>query len=303
MVSEESYGKRACVVNRKQLCIVVIMVAVLGHLLHDTLSHPSIVGTLASESSAAYMFTSSARACPKVDVNPQNLRAQSGEDRHFLQWFGALCDGTYLEMGALDGLTYSNTYVLHKELGWRGVLIELSPKSYAKLIMNRPGEIATINAAVCDERRSLHFVEGRSAVNGIWEFAPESFRSSWWSGLTLESPEVHPVECAPLSDLLKPHVGDFFFFDVFSLDVEGAEFEVVKSIDFSKIGFGIILVEADGHNQMKNMLVRMHLEDNGYSFIQEHLRSYWFVNKAFSQIYGDKLRVPQTAATTSTQQG
>ena len=51
-------------------------------------------------------------------------------------------------------------------------------------------------------------------------------------------------------------------FDFFSLDVEGAEYGVLQSLDFAKYSFGIIVVEADGHNKMKNMAVRTLLETN-----------------------------------------
>ena len=35
-----------------------------------------------------------------------------------------------MEMGALDGLKFSNTYAYEMLLGWRGVHIEASPQSY-----------------------------------------------------------------------------------------------------------------------------------------------------------------------------
>jgi hypothetical protein len=76
-------------------------------------------------------FRTSAVSCGKtisVDQIPSSLfHAQSGEDKALLgySFFPNLCKGTYLELGALDGSTYSNTYVFLKALGWRGVLIEL----------------------------------------------------------------------------------------------------------------------------------------------------------------------------------
>ena len=58
-------------------------------------------------------------------------------------------------------------------------------------------------------------------------------------------------------------------FDFFSLDVEGAEMSVLESIDFERTAFGVILVEADEHNEMKNLAMRQFLELRGYTFLCE----------------------------------
>ena len=93
---------------------------------------------------------------------------------------GGLCSGTYLEMGGLNGIRFSNTYVFNKVLGWNGVLVELSPKNFAALQKNRPNEIANVHAGVCGEKKTLHYVEPeKDNVGGIWEFSSPSFRDQW----------------------------------------------------------------------------------------------------------------------------
>ena len=49
--------------------------------------------------------------------------------------------------------------------------------------------------------------------------------------------------------------------DFLSLDVEGAEFEVLKTIDFDKVEFGISFYEADGHDPLKNQAMMTFLEE------------------------------------------
>jgi hypothetical protein len=51
------------------------------------------------------------------------------------------------------------------------------------------------------------------------------------------------VPCHPFGKLLKDHVPEHTFFDFWSLDVEGAEFEVLSSVDFTEVAFGVILIE------------------------------------------------------------
>jgi hypothetical protein len=93
----------------------------------------------------------------------------------------------------------------------------------------------------------------------------------------------------PLKDLLEEQVGKGknLYFDFFSLDIEGAEYEALASLDFSNVAFGIIFIEADSHNERKNLAVRNLLQSNGYIFCESMHRSDWFVNSAFASIYKD----------------
>ena len=44
--------------------------------------------------------------------------------------------GTYVEIGALDGMKYTNTLHLHTCLQWTGLLVEASPSNYEMLVNN-----------------------------------------------------------------------------------------------------------------------------------------------------------------------
>lgn len=181
---------------------------------------------------------------PTIDsVSP----SQSEEDKILLYQYGfdQLCGGTYLELGALDGVTYSNSYLFNEGLDWKGVLIEASPTNFRSLVENHKNEIATIHAGVCSEERELHWVDATrtNAVSGFIEFAAESFKKLWWSDEDIQKAQV--VKCKSLKDILVETVGDKFHFDFFPLDVEGAEHAVLSSIDFSCVSFGVISVEED----------------------------------------------------------
>ena len=53
-------------------------------------------------------FATSARRCNDIASVVENqgpsMKSQSGEDKRLLVWFGDLCNGTYVELGALDGV-------------------------------------------------------------------------------------------------------------------------------------------------------------------------------------------------------
>ena len=55
---------------------------------------------------------------------------------------------------------------------------------------------------------------------------------------------LHNLRKHGIADIAEPHGQglETFYFDFFSLDIEGSEFEALQSLDFSKVGFGIILV-------------------------------------------------------------
>jgi hypothetical protein len=239
-------------------------------------------------------FSTSAHKCPTISLADPKFKpffkSQSGEDQQLMKWFNGLCGGTYMEMGGLDGITFSNTYFFNKapEISWKGVLVELGPENFKKLVKNRPDELATVHAAVCESPRTLHYIEA-GAVGGIWEFAASTFRERWWKGRTIES--AIEIECLPLQEILDTHLNSMenFYFDFFSLDIEGAEFEALQSLDYERVGFGVILCEADAHNELKNMALRTFLADKGYIFLENKDRSYWFVNGQFGHIYGKLL--------------
>lgn len=236
-----------------------------------------------------HTFKTSAYVCPQKTIeqlkSQKLLKSQSAEDEALLGWFNGLCGGTYIEMGGLDGVRYSNSYVFNKAFDWKGLMVEIGPSNFKKLLNNRPNELALVNAGVCEKKRTLHYVE-REAVGGIWEFFAPGFKAKWWPDLDdVKILNETTIECSPLQEIIDEHIGNLVYFDFLSLDIEGGELEAIQSIDFQRVGFGIILVESDEWDQLKNMALRTFLESQGYLFIMDRRRSYWFVNKNLWSIY------------------
>lgn len=206
-----------------------------------------------------------------------------GEDQRFQYGaFEGMCGGTFLEMGGLDGLKFSNTVGFEKERGWKGMLIEASPSNYKKMAENRPESI-NVHNAVCSEVQDVHYVDDRSdARRGIWEFMKPNFRERNNPHITennLEETTI-AVRCRPLRDILSEH--NVAFVDVFSLDVEGGEVSVLQSIDFDKFAFGVAAIETNGQrDEFKAMM-----EPKGYTYVESWGNSDWYVNNDFAKIYG-----------------
>lgn len=61
--------------------------------------------------------------------------SQFGEDQFLIENFLSRPDipKFYIELGALDGVRYSNTKTLEDKYGWSGILIEPIPDAFEKL--------------------------------------------------------------------------------------------------------------------------------------------------------------------------
>ena len=195
----------------------------------------------------------------------ENSRSQNQEDENIVNlFFKGACGGTYIELGALDGIRFSNSHFFWKALKWHGILIEPNPKSYEQLKLNRP-EDELFNYAICSQDKQVHFAEGHDgAISGVYEFMPLSFKELWHRGTKVEN--LQKIFCRPLHSVIAESSLEDKFIDFLSLDVEGGEYEVIKTINFDLNQFGLILYEADSHNPIKNEAMKVFLEKKGYVF-------------------------------------
>jgi FkbM family methyltransferase len=197
--------------------------------------------------------------------------SQAGEDA-FLNdnYFKNKTNGIYIELGAMDGILYSNTKFFEDNLQWKGILIEPHPDNYELLKQNRPNNFLFNNLVSnsSEELEYKYFMNNSSGVN-----------YSGVSGATLTLPNehynnffniLHDPQCVTF---IKPETltniinsTNINHIDLLSLDVEGHEYEVLLSYDF-KIPIDVIMIETLGGSQIEkeNMCYEL-LIKNGYKF-------------------------------------
>jgi FkbM family methyltransferase len=194
--------------------------------------------------------------------------SQSNEDIDLYNaFFCNVTNGVFVEMGALDGVRFSNTKFFDDSLGWSGALIEASPRSALKLKQTRknPRNIIFSEAACPEGQISINFIENSEpAVSGGVDSMSDSFRDEWHKG-THGKENIIAVPCRTLSAILQEfvHRSGANHVDFFSLDVEGGEFQVLKTFDF-KVPVNSWIIEMDGNDKEKDESVRQLLKEHGY---------------------------------------
>ena len=191
--------------------------------------------------------------------------SQFGEDKMMFQsFFCDTCPGrTYVEIGALDGVKYSNTLFLERNFNWHGVLVEGHPENAAKLfhMRGKSGKNIIFNEAICSHANIIPF-SGPSGLGtaGVMYDMDESYLRSW--GHRFRNTRNYTVPCRPLTALLK--LAGIRKIDVFSLDVEGAEYKVLQTMDWS-IDVHVWLVEMSQIDRSeRNEAIRWLLARNNY---------------------------------------
>jgi FkbM family methyltransferase len=149
-------------------------------------------------------------------------------------------DGIYVELGAHDGNTQSNTNWLEAEHGWKGILIEPSIDAFSKCSQARPNNFHFNCACVA-------FNYPSDTIRG--DFSGHLMSSV--SGARRAKDEIMTdVQARTLQSILDEcNLGDI---DFLSLDTEGYELEVLKGIDFSKQKIKQILIEITDEMYGKN---------------------------------------------------
>lgn len=172
-------------------------------------------------------------------------------------------NGFFIEIGAADGYNLSNTFLLEKRFNWHGILVEPAKIFHERLSKNRN---SLIDKSIIWNKNSenLAFTECFT-LSCITEQIHKSFISS-----NLETKCYH-VPSITFMQLLKNYQAPEYI-DYLSIDTEGSEFEILKSIDFRKYKFGIITVEHNFRPDRKKIYKL--LSDAGYK-IKSQLSSYF----------------------------
>ena len=154
--------------------------------------------------------------------------------------------GFFVEAGANDGYTQSNTYYLERARGWSGLLVEPMPTLAAEATRERPGA-RVVNAALVSEEVPgatirMRFGGLMSIVAGSRgdEREEQAYVAAAFE-LGVDEPYEADVPARTLSALLS-EMGDPKI-DLLSLDAEGYEPQILAGLDLGRHRPALVLVE------------------------------------------------------------
>ena len=187
-------------------------------------------------------------------------KAQFRQDLFALKELKLKKNGFFVEFGATDGVSGSNTFLLEKEFGYKGILAEPNPRQRKNIEKKR-------NAIIVEEcvwAKSDEIIkltdEGDLSTVDLYKNNKSSFT----------------VNTISLTDMLKKYNAPSLI-DYLSIDTEGSEFDILSSHDFSKYNFSVITVEHN-HTKQREKIYEL-LSKNGYIRKYEELsmQDDWYI--------------------------
>ena len=167
--------------------------------------------------------------------------SQSGEDLILSKYlkYKNIVKGKYLDIGAFHPRWASNTYILHKK-GFSGFCVDLDEKRLRWFRFARGKKVKTICGAVSNSNDE--FIE-------VYKFKRKS-PFSLIDTTSLEHAEYFSAKGNSKYEKIKVknfHINDIFYkvgkINVLNIDIEGKDFEVIKSSNLEIIDPEIILIE------------------------------------------------------------
>lgn len=174
-------------------------------------------------------------------------------------------NGFFVDIGAHDGISLSNSYFYEKELDWKGICVEPIPRVYQKLKKNRTCEC--IHGCVYNRTGTVKFqqLEGYTEMlSGIDEAYNEQHRQRVDRELVQHggNRKHFDVSCFRMEDILESrgikHV------DYLSIDTEGSEMQVLEGINFDKVEIDVIEIEVNYRGEEEDKFNR-YLGDKGFA--------------------------------------
>lgn len=189
------------------------------------------------------------------------IYSQEGEDIVIDRYFQHKAKGFYVEVGAHHPFRFSNTYRFYRR-GWTGVCIEPLLNCKKLFAKYRPNDIF-INKGVGSSKNKLdYYMFNESALNTFDPIIVEKLKNhKKYKVISIQKVELEPLESI-LSNIGIDNI------DFISIDVEGLDFEVIKSLDWYKYRPTLVIMESLGGKGLDFLQdpAYLHLANQGYSF-------------------------------------
>lgn len=183
--------------------------------------------------------------------------SQFGEDEWVANNISSLPKkGFFIEVGAVDGITFSNTYYFEK-LGWRGICFEPHPNQYQQARLFRQNVEQT---AICKKDGQIDLY-----ISGSYPDWSSTIKSN-------DASDKISVKCKTLNTVVKEN--KIKRLDLLSIDVEGAEVEVLQGLDFNYLKPKIIIIEFLNKMNQENTEIKKFMQNLPYKLVHQTYANY-----------------------------
>jgi FkbM family methyltransferase len=194
-------------------------------------------------------------------------------------------DGVVLEIGGHDGGWLSISKFFEKQLGFKAILVEPIKDLYETSKQKRPNA-THFNYAVNKEKGILNILKPND--DNIQEISSlqNNCVNEWIQTWGLSKTEL--VECVHMSDITNK--ANLKYIDLFIIDVEGNEFDVLETFDWDNVEIGVISIELlsnlENYNYFaeKDTRCRQHLISKGFIYKKTLCGDEFWVNPNYSRI-------------------
>lgn len=212
--------------------------------------------------------------------------SQNGEDFLLWNYFNFKHDGFFVDVGAFDGIHFSNTYSFELQ-GWTGICIEPNPNYSLLCETNRPN--STCISVACTSSENIKTVDFYleklgllSGLNGSNARITDVQQRYAKRGLQFDDFERIKVPSRTLNSILHEHLPKKQSIDFLSIDVEGRELDVLIGLDLRKYRPKIIVIEANTGVAQKS--IKGYLRNWGYLESRRVSENLIFVTNMFDLI-------------------
>lgn len=214
----------------------------------------------------------------KDDVSfARSSYSQDGEDVVLASFYEEKVGykGFYVDIGALHPLRFSNTQYFY-ERGWNGINIDATPGAMREFDRLRPRD-NNIETGISKEKGRLTFYQfEEAALNSFNKEISEGRIKDGWKLLGKKE-----VDSFNINEILESNLSKDQKIDFVNIDVEGLDFEILQSLNWSKYKPNFILVEdlkivdrdIIGYEKSK---IYQFLKKKGYSIVARTRRTLIF---------------------------
>lgn len=205
--------------------------------------------------------------------------SQEGEDLILQRIFGIQKTGFYVDVGAHHPKRFSNTYLFYKR-GWRGINIDAMPGSMDAFNRTRPRDI-NLELGIAENRAKLdYYIFNELALNG---FSRDVSQERHTAESTYLIKKVIKVDVLPLDEILEQYLPVGQNIDFLSVDVEGLDFEVLKSNDWDSYRPTFVLAEVLGSSlhEIQQSEIGQFMQEKDYVLYAKCMNTVFFKELSF----------------------